>query len=158
MKKTIFYFLVLLLAVWLGVIMHGNPGYVLVAYHNISLETSLWFAVISLIFFFILFYLLLRFSGGVGVLTSLVRQWISNRRRRRAHTQTVLGLYDIAEGNWERAEKKLARSAKYSDMPLINYLAAAFMAQNQHELKRRDNHLYSAQQAAKDHPMALGLT
>jgi len=158
MKKMIFYFSVLLFAVWLGVIMHRNPGYILIAYHNISIETSLWFAVISLIFLFLLFHMLLRFSNGVSAITSYVRQWISNHKKRRAHTQTVLGLYDLVEGSWERAEKKLLRSAKYSDMPLINYLGAAFMAQNQHELRRRDNHLRLAQKVAKDRPIAIGLT
>ena len=158
MKRTIFYFLVLLLAVWLGVIMQHNPGYILVAYNSISIETSLWFAVVSLVFLFILFYLVLRFSSGVGAITSYIRQWISSRRSRRAHSQTVLGLYELVEGNWERAEKKLFRFAKYSDMPLINYLAAAFMAQNQRELKRRDNYLRLAQKVAKDRPIAAGLT
>ncbi len=158
MKKTIFYFLVLLFAVWLGVIIHNNPGYVLIAFHGVSIETSLWFVVISLIFLFVLFHWFLRFSSGVGAMVAYIREWISNRRRRRAHTQTVLGLYDLVEGNWERAEKKLFRSAKYSDMPLVNYLAAAFMAQNQYEFKRRDNHLRLAQKVAADRPMAAGLT
>lgn len=157
MKRVIFYFLVLLFAVWLGVTMYHHPGYVLIAYHNISIETSLWFAVTALIFLFIFFYALLRFSSGVGAITSYIRQWISNHKKRRAHAQTILGLYELVEGRWDRAEKKLVRSAKYSDMPLINYLAAAFTAQNQHESKRRDNYLRLAQNVAQENPIALGL-
>lgn len=158
MKKIIFYFLILLLAVWLGVTMHHNPGYVLIAYDNISIETSLWFAGVTLLLLFLVFYMLLRFSSGIGAITSYIRQWISNRKRRRAHSQTVLGLYELIEGDWEHAEKKLTRAAKYSDMPLVNYLAAALLAQNQHEFKRRDNYLRFAEKAAKDRPIAAGLT
>jgi HemY protein len=157
MKRIIFYFFVLLFAVWLGVTMHQNPGYVLIAYKNISVETSMWFAIVSLIVLFLIFYAFLRFSSGVCTLTSYIRRWISNRRKRRAEAQTVLGLYDFVEGNWERSEKKLLRSAKYSSMPLINYLAAAFVAQRQRALKRRDNYLYLAQKTTKDRPIAVGL-
>ena len=157
MKRVVFYFLVLLFAVWLGVVMHRNPGYVLIAYHNTSIETSLWFAVVVLIFLFLFFHTLLRFSAGVCAVTSYIRQWIINRRKRRAHTQTVLGLYDFVEGNWVSSEKKLARSAKHSDMPLVNYLAAAFTAQRQHAFKRSDSYLRLAQKTAKDRPVAVGL-
>ncbi|MBU0744710.1 MAG: protoporphyrinogen oxidase [Gammaproteobacteria bacterium] len=157
MKRIVFYFLVLLLAVWLGITMHRNPGYVLIAYNNISVETSLWFATIALIFLFLVFYFFLRFSSGVIALTSYIKQWIGGRRKRRAHAQTVLGLYDLIEGNWEHAEKKLLRASKYSDMPLVNYLASAFMAQNQHAFKRRDGYLRLAQSVAKDRPVVVGL-
>src|SRR3990170_5959716 len=157
MKRVVFYFLVLLFAVWLGVVMHRNPGYVLIAYHNISVETSLWFAVIVLVFLFLGFYTLLRFGAGIYAITSYVRQWFGNRRRRRAHAQTVLGLYDLVEGNWANSEKKLLRSAKHSDMPLVNYLAAAFTAERQHAFKRSDSYLKLAQKIAKDRPLAVGL-
>ena len=157
MKRVVFYFLVLLFAVWLGVVMHRNPGYVLIAYHNISVETSLWFAVIVLVFLFLGFYTLLRFGAGIYAITSYVGQWFGNRRRRRAHAQTVLGLYDLVEGNWANSEKKLLRSAKHSDMPLVNYLAAAFTAERQHAFKRSDSYLKLAQKIAKDRPIALGL-
>lgn len=157
MKKIIFYFFILLFAVWLGVTMHRNPGYVLVAYHNISVETSLWFAVVALIFLFFIFYAILRFSSGVYAVTSYIKQWISNRRKRRAREQTVAGLYDFVEGDWKRSEKKLVRAASYSDMPLVNYLAAAFMAEKQQAVKRRDNYLCLAQKTVKDRPIAIGI-
>ena len=158
MKRIIICFLALLFSVWLGIIMHRNPGYILVSYQNWSVETSLWFAVVALVVMFLLFYTLLRFSSGVSSIAIRVKQWISNRRKRKARTQTTLGLYDFVEGNWKLAEKKLIRAAKYSDMPLINYLAAAFMAQRQCALTRRDNYLLLAQKTDIDHPIVVGLT
>ncbi|MDR1057877.1 MAG: hypothetical protein LBL17_04975 [Coxiellaceae bacterium] len=157
MKRIIFYFLVLLFAVWFGVIMHNNPGYVLIAADNISIETSLWFAVVALVFLFVIFYTILRFGSGVSAITCYVKQWFNNRKKKRAHKQTVLGLYDLIEGNWERAERKLLRSAKHSDMPLVNCLASTFMAQHQHALKRRDSYLRLVQKVAQNNPMVVGL-
>lgn len=158
MKRIIICFLALLFSVWLGIIMYHNPGYVLVSYQNWSIETSLWFAVVALAVLFLLFYMLLRFSSGVRSVTIRIKQWISNRRKRKARAQTTQGLYDFVEGNWKLAEKKLVRAAKYSDMPLINYLAAAFMAQRQCALARRDNYLLLAQKADTEHPIVVGLT
>lgn len=158
MKRIIICFLALLFSVWLGIIMYRHPGYVLVSYQNWSVETSLWFAVVTLAVLFLLFYMLLRFSSGVKSIAIRIKQWFSNRRKRKARIQTTLGLYDFAEGNWKLAEKKLVRAAKYSDMPLINYLAAAFMAQRQYALARRDNYLLLAQKSDVDHPIVVGLT
>lgn len=158
MKRTIIIFLALLFSVWMGIIMYRNPGYVLISYQDWSVETTVWFAIVVIIVLFLLSYMLLRFSSGVGSLTMYVKQWVANRRKRKARAQTILGLYDFVEGNWWASEKKLIRAAKYSDMPLINYLAAAFMAQRQHALARRDNYLLIAQKADADHPIVVGLT
>lgn len=158
MKRIIICFLALLLSVWLGIIMSRNPGYVLVSYQDWTIETSLWFAAAALIALFLLFYALLRVSSGIRFIAVRFRQWIVNRRARKARAKTILGLYDFAEGNWANSEKKLIRAAKYSDMPLINYLAAAYMAQKQYALARRDNYLLLAQKASADHPIVIGLT
>ena len=158
MKRTILYFLLLLFSVWLGIIMHRNPGYVLLSFSGWSVETSLWFAVIILIMLFLLFYLLLRFGSGVESTAIRIKMWISSRRKRRARAQTISGLYDFVVGKWAHAENKLSRAAKYSDMPLINYLAAAFVAQRQGVIERRDQYLLSAQESDAKHPIVVGLT
>lgn len=157
MRKVIFYFLILLFSVWLGVVIHNNAGYVLIAYRDISIETSLWFAVMAVIVLFVLFYMLMRFGSGVSIIASSIRNWFSNRRKKRAHAQTTLALYDLIEGNWDKAEKKLLRSAKYSDMPLVNYLVSAFMAEKRHVFRRRDSYLRLVQKAVKERPLVLGI-
>jgi HemY protein len=158
MKRIIIGFFALLFSVWLGVIVCRNPGYVLVSYPGWSVETTLWFAGVVLIILFLFFYMLLRFSSGVNSIAMRLKQWAINRRKRKARVQTTLGLYNFAEGNWRACEKKLIRGAKHSDMPLINYLVAAFVAQRQRALARRDNYLLTAQKAYADHPVVVGLT
>ena len=104
-----------------------------------------------------IFYFLLRLSSGISTTTTRLQNWFSNLKKRKAHLKTISGLYDLVEGRWGSAEKKLLRSAKHSDMPLVNYLASAFMAQNQHAFRRRNSYLRLAQKVAKDRPIAVGL-
>lgn len=158
MKRMIIGFLALLFSVWIGVTICRNPGYVLVSYQDWTIETSLWFAIAALIMIFIVFYILLRLGSGISSIATYFKQWVSGIRKRAARARTISGLYDFVEGNWRVAEKKLIRAAKYSDMPLINYLAAAFMAQQQDALLRRDDYLQLAQQFNAEHPIGVGLT
>lgn len=158
MKRIIKYFLILLFVSWLWIILYQNPGSVLITYHGWNLETSLWFAIIFLLVLFLFFYISVRFSIRIKAVAVFIKQWLSNRRKRDARSQTILGLYNLIEGNWGVAEKKLSQAAKYSDMQLINYLAAAFVAQYQNALDRRDNYLLLAQQSSVDYPVIVELT
>lgn len=158
MKRIIFYFLIFLAAVWLGVIMHNNPGFVLIAFKNWSIETSIWFAFLTLLITFMLLFLVLRFQAGVREFFRSTKHWFANHKQTHAKRKTILGLYELAEGDWRKAEKHLIKFAKNSDMPLINYLAAALLAQRQRAFERRDSYLRQAQKNIADHPTAIALT
>ncbi len=157
MKKIFFYFLILLFATWLGVVIHNNPGYLIIIYRNITVETSLWLAIIALILLFILGYIVLRTSNIISSLFVTLRNWLKNRKKKRAHSQSVLAICDLIAGNFERAEKKFARFAKYSDIQLINYLAAALTAQKQNALKRQNYYLIQAEKIGSDQPITIGI-
>jgi len=156
MKKIIIYFLILLLSVCAGVFIYHNTGYVLVSYKDWSFETSLWFFFLSIINLFVLMYFLLRIISKMLSLSSVIKIWISGIRKRRARHKTILGLYGILEANWRYAEKNLFSGAKYSDMPLVNYLLAASEACRQQEFERCENYLLLARQVAPEHKLAIG--
>ncbi|MCK9583273.1 MAG: heme biosynthesis HemY N-terminal domain-containing protein, partial [Endomicrobiales bacterium] len=137
MKRLLFYLIIFLIAVWIGVIMHRDAGYLLISYDHWSLETSLWFAIIAVLCGFFGFYFLLRFGSTIHMAIKHIAKKFANRRERLARKNTIIGLVDYISGNWISAEKKLSRTAKFSDMPLINYLAAAASAQKQHCIERR---------------------
>lgn len=158
MKRVIIFFVVLLAAVWLGITIHNNPGYVLLAFKNWTIETSFWFALIALIILFFCFSLLLRISSGIAAVFYTVGGWFSKRKQRKARSRTIEGLYALVEGNWKVAEHKFTHAAKFSDMPLINYLAAALMAQKQNSYHRSEIYLREAQKIAKHHAPAVSLT
>ena len=108
-----------------GTLVVRDPGYVLVAYDQVALETSLWFAVILLIGTYFVVRLLVFVFVRLGRGRSKLRDWTDARRLRRAENQTVKGLLLMAEGDWEGARRRLESAADRVDVPLVNYLTAA---------------------------------
>jgi HemY protein len=155
MKKLIIYFFALLFSVWFGIIMYRNSGYVLISYQNLTIEASLWLMVGILLVLFILFYILLRLNSNINFFIKYCKMWFSNVNKNRARIKTTAGLCHLIEGDWRLGEKKLVRAAKYSDMPLVNYLAAAFMAQRQRAFVRRDEYMLFAQKADAQHSITV---
>ena len=103
-------------------------------------------------------YLLLRLLSGVGQSTRALRGWRDQRKLKRARNHLHRGLIALAEGRWESAEKLLLRDAGESEIPLINYLAAARCAQALSVDERRDHYLQQAAAKAPDAELAIGLT
>lgn len=159
MRTLIFYFIILLISIWLGIKIHADSGYVLVSYQNWSFETSMWFAALCLFLSIIVIYFLLRFLHYILGLSGYLHRWSDHRKLKKARKWTNQGLCELTEGHWQRAEKLLIRAVKYSDTPLINYLAAASAAQQQQAYDRRDNYLRLAHDStAGSEEMAVGLT
>jgi HemY protein len=140
-----------------GVLMARDPGYVLVAYQNVALETSLWFALAALLLAGLvlagLLALVKRIATGGGL-----RGWTQRRRSRVARDQTVRGLLLMAEGRWDQARRLLEGSARRVQAPLINYLNAARAAHELGDAAGRDALLESAEASTPGAGFAVGLT
>ena len=79
-------------------------------------------------------------------------------RAARAGQKMTRGMIDVAEGNFNRGERILAKSATFSDSPLFNYLQAARAAHLQGHKKRRDDWLKLAYQEVPEAANAVLLT
>ena len=79
-------------------------------------------------------------------------------RAGRAGLKLTQGMIEVAEGNYARGEKLLARAAKTSDAPLFNYLQAARAAHLQGLDERRDQWLKLAYENTPDAANAVFLT
>jgi HemY protein len=135
-----------------------EPGYVLLAYGTLSLETTVALFVTAVVVLFFLLYVLIRL---------IIRLWSVPRGlrdlRRRRHAEAARrglnqGLIEMSEGRWERAEKLLSRSAKRSSNPLIHWLMAARASQMQGAYTRRDTYLKHASQCEVGSDVAVELT
>jgi len=151
-------FVVLLLAVWLGITVQAHPGYLLMAYGDWSVETTLWFAIIAIVVFLLIVYILVKLLDYLLSISGRLHNWASKRRLRKSQQLTNLGLCELAEGDWLRAERHLVKGAITKDTALINFLAAARAAQGQAEYNRRDDYLRRAHHANPKAQMAIGLT
>jgi len=158
--KTLLGLLVLLaasvvLALLLGMHTHG---YVAVRVGRTLVEAGLPTAV-----------LLWLAAGGVllllwSLLSALLRggSWLSDigaeRRRRVARVQLVRGLVELSEGRYARAERRLARTARHAETPLVHYLLAARAAQLLGSDERRDRYLREAYESTPEAQLAVLLT
>tara|TARA_R110000868_G_scaffold158036_4_gene385910 strand:+ start:77720 stop:78889 length:1170 start_codon:yes stop_codon:yes gene_type:complete len=158
MKRAIFYLIVLIFAVWLGLVIKQDPAYVIIVLKQWTLQTPLWFAVVVVVVALLALYLVanvLYFGGSVG---GRLHRWSNKRTKKKAAKQTSRGLIDLAEGNWARSEKLLLKSLEHVSEPLVNYLALAEAAQAQHAYDRRDEYLHKAHDIEPDAEVAVGLT
>lgn len=158
MRLLLLSLLALVATVALALFARNDPGYVLIAYGDWSVESSLTLFLIVLIAALFLLDLLLRTTLNIWHLPDRLHTWNRHRRTRRARRITQRGLISLAEGHWARAEKELIRYADDSDTPLLNYLTAARAAQQQHADDRRDLYLSRAHHSMPDAELAVGLT
>ncbi|NKC00562.1 MAG: hypothetical protein GKR90_19010 [Pseudomonadales bacterium] len=142
----------------LGMWIVRDAGYVLIAYGQQTVETSLWVAIAGLV----VIYLLLR---GVAHITrrllnsqSLVMTWRSGRKANNARQLTVRGMLFMAEGRWEEGKKALLNAVQSVDTPLINYLQAARSAHELGDADERDNLLRLAHESTPGAKFAATLT
>lgn len=141
-----------------GVLMARDPGYVLLAYQDVAVETSLWFALALLAAVFAGLYLLIRLLVRLGRSPGSLQGWQQRRRAVAARAQTDRGLLLLAEGRFQEARKLLAGAAHRVDEPLVNYLYAARAAQELGDVQGRDDLLRAAHESQPQERFVVGLT
>lgn len=158
MKLIIIFIIALAIATGLAYQVHLEPGYALLTYGTLSIETSLAVLAFATLVSFILFYIVLRSFFGIKRVPKKMGNWNSKRKQNRSQKEVVKGLLDSAEGNWHRSEKLLTKHVKDSETPLLNYLSAAHAAQSQGAYERRDQYLFKAGEQLPDQVHAIHLT
>ena len=131
-----------------------DPGYVVIHFRGYIVEMSVP-ALLGLLVLLLL---------GLWTLVKLARaprklgEAAGRLRANRAGQNITRGMIAIAEGNFARGEKLLARSAGVSEAPLLNYLEAARAAHLQGKDDRRDEFLRQAYEELPDAANAVLLT
>lgn len=157
--KVLLYVLVLLFAsVAVMLFALHNPGYVLITRAPWSVEMPLTLFVLILIGGIALFYGLGHFVFRLWNMPKDVARWRLLRHSRRAQEGLREGLLHLMEGSWIKAEKRLVSDLRYSEAPLINYLAAACAAQGQGNYEKRDEYMSLCHQSVPEQPVAIGMT
>lgn len=142
------------IAVWVA----RDPGYLLIAYDGVTLETSVWFALLcALVLGGAL--LLIAFVGGrLRRAGATVATRAGQRRAKRAGAKAQRGTMLLAEGRWREAIDHLLSSAAASATPLANYLGAARAANLLGNHDERDDILDRAAKALPEAAFVLELT
>jgi len=132
----------------------GDPGYVAINFRGYLIEMSVPVLVSLFVLLVIAIWLVRRMVQAPRRLGEAAGRY----RAGRAGQKLTLGMIEVAEGNFARGEKLLARAASTSDAPLFNYLQAARAAHLQGKDERRDEWLKLAYEQAPEAANAVLLT
>ena len=158
MKLGLFLLLmILLLGGLFGSLAARDPGYVLVAYEQHSLETSLWFALGMLILAYVVMRLLVFTIIRVLRSRGLLGRWFARRSVRSAEERTAQGMLMLAEGEWAEAKRLLTAAGDDSPVPLLNHISAARAAHELGEPAERDRLLEAAERSRTGAQFAVQL-
>ena len=132
----------------------GNPGYVGISFRGYLIEMSVPTLVVLAAALVFGVWLIRRLIQAPRLLGEAAGRYRSNR----AGARLTRGMIEVAEGNFARGEKLLARAASTSDAPLFNYLQAARAAHLQGQDSRRDEWLKLAYEQTPEAANAVLLT
>lgn len=132
----------------------SDPGYVAISIRGHLFEMS----VPVLVFLTILIVAAILLVRFLVVAPRRFGEAAGRYRSGRAGQKLTRGMIEVAEGNFRRGEKMLARAAGTSDSPLFNYLQAARAAHLQGRDERRDEWLKLAYEDTPEATNAVLLT
>ncbi len=157
MKRLIFFLVILFAAVFVGLKIAEDPGYVLFAYQHWTVEMPLWFAVSGFILILFGLYLLHHFFNSVDSSWTAWKVWLSMRRKHKAYNKTNRGLIELIEANWKTAENLFMEGVDQAEAPLINFLGAAKAAHERNAYDKQDVYLRKAYDISPQTHVAVGL-
>ena len=148
----------LLIGAALIALIEQDPGYVFASIGSITLETSVWVALLLLLLVMACIAGIWRLLMGILRGRRVISAWLGGRKHRNAAALTNRGLISFIEGNWARARKQLLRAARYSEAPLINHLWAANASFRLGDLEEMRKQLGVAAEVEAGASIALELT
>lgn len=158
MWRFIFFIIIFVIAILVGLFIAKDPGLALFTYQKWSVEMPLWFFFFCFILILLVGYFILRILGGIDHIVYRFKNWLQLRRKYKSYNKTNRGLIELLEGHWKSAEHYLNEGIPKSDAPLINYLASAKAAHEQGAYDRRDGYLRKAHIHVKHADIAIGVT
>ncbi|SES97897.1 heme biosynthesis HemY N-terminal domain-containing protein [Thorsellia anophelis] len=158
MTRLLILFVCGCIALALGPLLVGMQGEVFIQIANYEIRTSVTYAVVMLLALWLAYWFISRLIFGVLRRTKIGFNWFGNRKIKASREQTQLALLKFLEGDYRSAEKALIKGAKHADMPALNYLLAAELAQKQGNLEGSQHYLVLASDGKFDNDLAIDLT
>ncbi|MCD6047785.1 MAG: protoporphyrinogen oxidase [Gammaproteobacteria bacterium] len=157
MKRLITLLIILGFAAWAGISIAKDPGYMLLAWHQWTLETPLWFGIILWLVFAFAIIFLVTIWRMFGNISSNWHAWRKRRKLTRSNNLTIRGLLECIEGYYESAEKNINKALPNAEIPLVDYIIAAYCANQLGKTEARDTYLLNAKNLVPDAESAIHL-
>jgi len=132
----------------------SDPGYVVINFRGYVIEMSVPVLLLLTASLFALIWLVRK----IIIAPRRIGEAAGRYRSARSGQKMTRGMIEVAEGNFARGERMLARAASTSDSPLFNYLQAARAAHLQGRNERRDEWLKLAYSEIPEAANAVLLT
>lgn len=148
MRTWFWTILLFTLAVALALLIDRHPGNVVVVVDQVSVQVSLAFAVLTLVFSFVALYVCLRVLIWVTQIPARVRNWRGQRQARRDQDLLEDGWTALIEGRYSVAVDaltKLSKQTKDRRRQVLSGLSAARAAHALGEYAQRDKLIEQAQ-------------
>jgi len=154
MKPGLLFVIVLIASAFAASFLLSDPGYVVINFRSFLVEMSV--PVLLLLFVLTIFatWLVVKLLRAPRKLGEAAGRF----RTGRAGQKLTRGVIEVAEGNFAKGERLLARAADVSDSPLLNYLQAARAAHLLGQDERRDDWLRRAYENLPEAANAVLLT
>ncbi|HBA34063.1 MAG TPA: hypothetical protein DCZ12_08020 [Gammaproteobacteria bacterium] len=142
MKALIFSLILLTLFLGVAMLLHGEPGFITLNYANEwVIETSLALFAVTLIGLFLVLYLGTLLISWLLTLPARFQVRRQNRRNANAAKTLTDGLIHLIQGNYSQAEKLFTKTQSNADLRFISHVLHAYSAEQQHNIKVRDQNL-----------------
>jgi HemY protein len=158
LMRRILLLLFFIAALWVGVKIAQDSGYIFIAYQHSSIEMPLWLGFGLVFLIFLTLYILFRLLHHISFAPQYWQFWSKKWRKQRAIKKTSQGFLDILNGRFRVGEKRLLRAAGDSPFGLINYLSAAKAAFFQKAYTRSETYFEKALEQTPEASVAVGIT
>ena len=158
MKLIVTIVVSLVIAVGLALMSMEDPGYVVISRDPYVVRMPLLLFALGIFLAFTVLYLLFNFIAGLFRAPGNYRKWRKHSNENSAHKHTMQGYAGLIEGNWASAESSLLKKLDHNQNPLMNYLGAAYAAQQQGHMVRRNRYLDEALASYPRQQLSINLT
>ena len=151
MKRVLIGLSILLFATLIGITLHHFPGYILIAFHHWTVETTLLTGIILVVLFSIVAKgLLIGFWSAVHF-PKEIREAVMKKRLHRLQQTQHQAIAAYGEGNWLKAENLMQKTLIEAPDPLLNYIILIKSAHEAGNYIHRDAYVSEAiQQLPKE--------
>ena len=158
MRMLIVIILALAAATTIGLVSIDDPGLMVLSYGKHNVELPLVLALLFIAIAFAILYLLFNFLFSVLRAPKKAKKWNEQRHNKNAQNDTLRGYARLIEGDWAQGEKDLVKRLGHCKTPMLNYLGAAYAAQQQRNFSQRDSYLAQAEKIDPSNRMAIDIT
>ncbi len=150
--------LVLAAALAAFVFVEKSDGYILIAVAGYTIEMPVLMGILVFLVAYLFVSTIVALVRAALGTRRAVSGWVESQRHRQSVNRTTQGLVAFIEGRWEYASKSLAKSARGSSTPFVNYLFAARASSQLGDTRSVDAFLQRAEESGDEARVAIGLT